>query len=365
MAVCALVALSVAGCSGDDPADETGDGTGVAAETGSSTGVTDATASDSAAASDDPTAADGATESAEPTGADNATESAAPAGAEASVAEPLTDDAWWDSSLCSELDLARLQEDSGLGPLERQLGNGFGVGVPPVRECTIGEEDSDVGGQRIEIGVSLLPVDEAGWQQVVDHEKSLQDDPEEVHSVGDQAFITASLGKILVGDRVVTVDTMDSSALSPEQLEAVLQDVAEVAEGAEIEESHQVIEGCQAGDEAAAALLGEEPTVRADFYHPAFETPTCVWATATSGVQVMARPVEDAAAEQEGAGYDEPAELGRGGGMYLEDGSPFILSWASEDNAHDVTMEFVEGQEVAPEDAVALGKALEGLYGAG
>lgn len=64
-------------------------------------------------------------------------------------------------------------------------------------------------------------------------------------------------------------------------------------------------------------------------------------------------------------GYDEPADLGHGGGLYLEDGSAFILSWASEDNAHDVTMEFVDGQEVAPEDAVALGKALEGLYGTG
>ena len=55
-------------------------------------------------------------------------------------------------------------------------------------------------------------------------------------------------------------------------------------------------------------------------------------------------------------------DIGLGGGMYITDGSVGLISWASKGDDHNVTVEFVEDQQVTPEAAIALGKALENLY---
>lgn len=350
----AMVAIGLAACSsGEDPAPPNGTDS-AAGETSEDAGT--GNTEDTAETSGD----DGASDTSQATEA---------AGGQVAQAQPMSDDQWWAESLCSQLDLSALGEATGVSGLERVLGNSYEVGVPATRDCAVANEEQAMG-TTLTIGVSVAPVTEDYWAQITDAQSALLEQPAiemQAVDVGDAAFVTPSLGKALVGDRVVTLDTMDASALTPEQLEAGLELVAQAVEagGPGTAPAQQAIPECTQADEEAAALLGEEPTVRADFYHPAFEAPNCLWATRTGAVQVSARPVDDAAAEQQGQGYDQQVDLGGGGGLYLEDGSAMILSWASANNDYDVTMEFVDGQEVAPEDAVALGQALQGLYAGG
>jgi len=282
--------------------------------------------------------------------------SAAPA-----VAEERSDDDWWKSSICSRLDLDSLTDAIGYAKLERQLGNGFDIDVPPVRKCVVGDAANY---RNVAFGVSVLPVSAEDWKHAVSHLGATGDgseaEPREVDA-GDAAVATRSVAMALVGDRVITVDTGDADDLSADQLDAALAAAVEAADGWE-PEPQQYIKECAAGDDQAAALLGTEPTARLDYYHPKFGNPVCVWATETSGVSVWGLPLARASANDPDQGYDETVDLGSGGGIYLEGDDVGVLSWANSAGDVDVTMEFVEGQPVTQDAAIALGKALEGLY---
>jgi len=159
--------------------------------------------------------------------------------------------------------------------------------------------------------------------------------------------------------RVCHLSEVGADAADAAQLQAALRVVAEAADGFE-SEPQQVIEACAVADDQAAALLGTEPTVRLDFFHPKFGVPNCIRATETAGIRVSARPAQNAADWQDGG--DEAVDLGRAGSIYYEGDDVYIVSWASPGNDHDVTMEFVEGQHVTKDAALALGEALQDLY---
>lgn len=277
-------------------------------------------------------------------------------------AEKRSDDDWWEASLCSQLDLDDLAASIGLESLERQLGNGFDIGVPSVRTCEVGE-GSGPASTGLQYGVSVAPVTDEVWANAEAQLGVIAGDPAAVQplEVGDAAFALPSLAMSRVGDQLVSVDTSDDDALTPDHMQAALEAGVDALDSVAVE-PQQVIDECSAADAEAEALLGAKPTTRLDFYHPTFSVPNCVWATDTAAIKVFAITYEDPAGSLADQGFDVTADIGLGGGMYLEGESVFVLGWVSPDNTYDVTVEFVEGQQVSQDAALKLGKALENLY---
>lgn len=289
----------------------------------------------------------------------------APESTQPIAAEERSGDEWWDTSLCSLLDLEALSGDTGLTELARAAGSGFALGVPPVRTCAVGESSR---GQKLKFGVSVAPVTDEAWAAASANVAQIDgDDFAARHpDIGDEAIAVGSFAMARVDDRVVSVDTMDADALDATQLEAAL--TAAVAAAADYEVGpQQVIEDCAGADTQAADALGEEATIRLDFYSLGSQLPICIWATETASIQSSAVEFENPAEWEKdpGQSYDQIIDVGLGGGIYLNEDDPdnvFLVSWAGLNDDHGATLEFLNAPSATPEIAIALATALEELY---
>lgn len=282
------------------------------------------------------------------------------------AAEERSSDEWWDTSLCNLLDLDALSADTGIDEMSRAAGAGFTLGIPPVRTCAVGETSPR--GQRLHFGVSIAPVTDDGWAAASAYVTQLDGDGVTAQhpDIGDEAIAVQSFAMARVDDLIVTVDTMDVDALDAAQLEAAL--TAAVGAAADYEPGpQQVIDDCAEADAQATTALGEEATIRLDFYNVSSTLPNCIWATDTASVQSSAVEFENAAEWERdpGQGYDQMVDVGLAGGLYLNEDNPesvFLVSWAGQGDDRDATLEFLNAPLATPEVAIALAKALEKLY---